>query len=361
MPPVRKFPKNTLEDALRLAQKIQDENAGQPIDRLLLADALGLGSGSSNYRYLLSSARTYGLTEGTEKAKSIELTELGKKATGRAGAERMAALRQSAATPEIFGRFYERYDHARLPSETMLPKLLVNDFGVAEKDAEECAITLITNGKYVDIIRDISGKACVMLDAPEASGDAVADNVVEDADGDAAGDGTGMEPAANEQESGEAAREPAAEEQRGSKPIFVGHGTNTAPMEQVERILNRLRVPFKRAMSEPNLGRPIPGKVKETMESCGSAILIFTRDAKYLDEEGNEVWRPSENVVHELGAASFAYGDRIVIFKEEGVTLASNFSSIGYIEFTEGSLEDKTADLLQELIGFGLLTVTPAG
>jgi Predicted nucleotide-binding protein containing TIR-like domain len=54
------------------------------------------------------------------------------------------------------------------------------------------------------------------------------------------------------------------------------------------------------------------------MLQCGSAILIFTKDERFLGPNGEELWRPSENVVHELGAASFAYGDRIVIFKEKG-------------------------------------------
>jgi predicted nucleotide-binding protein len=110
---------------------------------------------------------------------------------------------------------------------------------------------------------------------------------------------------------------------------------------------------------EANLGRPIPQKVKDTIEECGSAILIFTRDEKLFDEKGNEVWRPSENVVHELGATSFSYGDRIVIFKEKGLHFPTNFQSTGYIEFESGDLTARTADLLKELIEFGLVKVTP--
>jgi hypothetical protein len=34
---------------------------------------------------------------------------------------------------------------------------------------------------------------------------------------------------------------------------------------------------------------------------------------------------------------------------------------IGYIEFEENAIEAKTAELLQELIGFGLVKVTTAG
>ena len=98
---------------------------------------------------------------------------------------------------------------------------------------------------------------------------------------------------------------------------------------------------------EANLGRPIPQKVKDTMLQCGSAILIFTCDEKFQDEQGNVIWRPSENVVHELGAASFAYEDRIVIFKEKGLHFPANFQSLGYIEFEVDSIDAKATDLLR--------------
>jgi predicted nucleotide-binding protein len=94
------------------------------------------------------------------------------------------------------------------------------------------------------------------------------------------------------------------------------------------------------------------------MNECGSAILIFTKDEKFHDPDGNELWRPSENVVYELGAASFAYEDRVVIFKEKGINFPTNFSSVGYIEFEENAIEAKTMDLLKELIGFGLVKLT---
>ena len=64
-------------------------------------------------------------------------------------------------------------------------------------------------------------------------------------------------------------------------------------------------------------------------------------------------------MVHELGATSFAYGDRIVIFKEKGLHFPTNYQSIGYIEFESDDIQARTADLLKELIGFGLVRVTP--
>jgi predicted nucleotide-binding protein len=96
-------------------------------------------------------------------------------------------------------------------------------------------------------------------------------------------------------------------------------------------------------------------------KECSSAILVFTKDQKVYDEEGNEVWHARENVSHELGAASVLYGGRIIIFKEKGLVLPTNFSSIGYIEFETGHLQSKTMDLLKELVAFGLVKISPAG
>jgi hypothetical protein len=44
-------------------------------------------------------------------------------------------------------------------------------------------------------------------------------------------------------------------------------------------------------------------------------------------------------MLHELGATSFAYGDRIVIFKEKGFYFPTNFQSIGYIEFEADDIQ----------------------
>lgn len=110
----------------------------------------------------------------------------------------------------------------------------------------------------------------------------------------------------------------------------------------------------------PNLGRPIPDKVKDVTEECNSAILIFTKDEEFRDADGEVLWRPSENVVYELGAASYAYEDRVVILKEKGITFPTNFSNIGYIEFEENAIEAKAVEILKELIGFKLVTLTPA-
>ncbi|MGB7130588.1 MAG: TIR domain-containing protein, partial [Candidatus Sulfotelmatobacter sp.] len=120
------------------------------------------------------------------------------------------------------------------------------------------------------------------------------------------------------------------------------------------------RLPFKVAEAEANRGRPISQKVAETMHECGAAILIFTADEEFKDKDGNTIHRPSENVIHELGAASVLYGSRIIIFRDSRVQLPTNFRDIGYITFEPNQLAAKVNELFRELIGFGLIRISVA-
>jgi mRNA-degrading endonuclease HigB of HigAB toxin-antitoxin module len=328
------------------------------MNRLLLADALGLSPSSSNYRELLSSSNKYGFTEGNEKSDEIPLTSIGADATqGADKSKRLRALRTAALRSPVFGQFFRDYANKRVPSSEMIPKILRAQYQVPADLADECANLISTNGRYVELIRDIGGSPHVLLDA-ELTQLATSTDEPE-----------GVEPPVDAvpvpDRSADVPLAPlTSQSQRATnspvpKPIFVGHGKNKAPLQQLQRLLTTFQIPHKVVMDEANLGRPIPQKVKETIEECGSAILIFTRDEQFFDASGNEIWRPSENVVHELGATSFAYGDRIVIFKEKGLHFPTNYQSIGYIEFESDDIQARTADLLKELIGFGLVRVTP--
>ena len=140
--------------------------------------------------------------------------------------------------------------------------------------------------------------------------------------------------------------------------IFIAHGKNKKPLEQLKKILEQFRIPYKVAVEEPNLGRPIGEKVREIMHECNCAILIFTADEQLQDKDGNTIWRPSENVVYELGAAGYLYGNRVVILKENSVEFPSNFNDIGYISFGKDQLEAKSMDVLKELIGFQIVKIS---
>lgn len=157
---------------------------------------------------------------------------------------------------------------------------------------------------------------------------------------------------------------PASEEPQTPKSdlgqaIFVAHGKKKEPLEQLKSILTEFKIPHTVAVDEPHLGRPISAKVREIMQNCNCAIFIFTADEEFRTPQGETIWRPSENVVYELGAASYLYGTRIVILKQEEVSFPSDFKDLGYISFREGDLKGQSMEILKELIGLQILKVTP--
>jgi len=348
----RQFPKDALKETLTIAATIQEKNAGKPMKRLLLADAVGIKPSSTNFKYLLSSSYKYGLTEGTEKAESITLTELGQRITKpKSPQEEIKAKQEALLTPELFCKIYTHYKGSKYPAGKFFENALETEFGVHREHVKELESLLEKNGKYARIIRDISGSPHVLMDELSPAEETIdTGEPTEEIDSEKPDDLPSDESGAKEMEEVETKK---------PRPIFIAHGKNIKPLEQLKKILDQFKIPYKVAVDEPHSGRPISQKVRELMTECGSAIFIFSKEKEESDEEGKII--PNLNVVFELGAASVLYGDKIVIFKEEDVEFsASDFSNLGYIVFEENNLKAKAMDLLKELIDMGFVKITPA-
>lgn len=344
--PLREYPANKLEEVLVIPKAIQGQNAGRPFNRLSLAQAIGKKPESSALRALISSCAKYGLTEGNYASKEISLTTRGRTIVApRDTEEYRRALLEAVLEPEVFRSFYNFYDQHRFPEDTFARNKLGQDFGVSHENADECLALIKANGRFVGIVQEISGAPYVSLDVGVST--LISEPTAPEE----------VEPMPEVQR-----KEPAIPQKAEIIPkerqIFLGHGKNTKPREQLEKVLNQFKIPYVVAVDEPNIGRPISQKVADIMKGCSAAILIFTADEEYRNTEGETVWRPSENVTYELGAASVLYGNRIVIFKEEGLDLPTNFRDLGYITFEKDQLAAKGLDLIKELIGFGLVRVT---
>jgi predicted nucleotide-binding protein len=87
--------------------------------------------------------------------------------------------------------------------------------------------------------------------------------------------------------------------------------------------------------------------------------VLLRFSARATDAQNNKILRPSDNVVFELGAGTILYGEKIVIFREEGVSFGSDFTAYGHITFEKDKLDAKAFELMKELTGLGFLQVTP--
>lgn len=344
-------PRHSVDEALRVARALADEYGKKPTRPLDVGKAMKLAPTSGSFKTLTGASIAYGFTEGGYNADKIALTELGRRvvAPTEEGDDALA-MREGFLQPRVIREFLTKYDGSKLPSETIAQNVL-ESMGVAGDHTGRTLKVILQGAEALGLITEINSKAYVNLQGalpPQAHDDEGLGELDEDesieADGDDPSEGSDPPP-----------REPDRKKRR--NVLFVGHGKNKKPLHQLTALLDRLKIPYLVAAAEPNKGRPIPVKVRETMEQCGAAVLIFSADEELFDKDGQAVWKNSENVGHELGAAAVMYDDRIIIFKEESVALASNYESIGYIEFEKDKLDAKVADLLTELVALKILQV----
>lgn len=354
------IPSYSLERARRVPQALADNYASHPTRPIDVASALSMQPSSGGFRGFLGAAIGYGLTDGGPNASEVSLTPLGTRiVTPTEVDDDKLALKDAALKPTVANHFYTRYDGSPLPPKNIAQNVLAT-FGVPADRTSAVYDLLIENARYVGFLKNIKDKEYIDIGGP-LNGTSVASATP--AAGAAAQEDADLHPEDDEDEPDTGAQSippspPADTAPSHKNAIFLGHGGNKRPTEQLVKILNEYGIPHKEAVDEANRARPIPQKVAETMRECGAAILIFTADREYFDKDGESIWRPSENVSHELGAASVLYGERIVVFKEKGIELPSNFSSVGYIEFEKDKLGDKGIELFRELVSMKILSIS---
>jgi predicted nucleotide-binding protein len=350
------MPRTGLKDVVLLTSALRDDFAGADATPIDLAQSVGRSPSSSTWQFLTGAAVAYGLTTGAYNANTISLTTRGQKLTmPTEEGEDKGALLEAALTPEVPKAFYEKYDRNKFPSETIAKNVLAQ-LGVPRERVEEALKIIVDNAKLVGILKEVSGNLYVQLrssgtaNAGSISNPAAEEEPVEEVFNDTEVDDNTS--AAQKQD------EPPIPVSQKPKPIFIAHGKDKKPLEQLKVILDQFKIPYRVDVDEPHAGRPISEKVRSLMNECGSAIVIFTSSGESTDPEKGTV--ANLNVVFELGAASVLYGDKIILFKERDLTLPSDFSDLGHIAFDKESLDAKAFDLIKELISMGW-QFTPAG
>jgi hypothetical protein len=361
----RNYPPLPLAEALKVARAIQDEASGMTVSRLTLASLLDTTPTSSTFRDLVASSRFFSLTEGGINADEFSLTDLGTKATGGDEVAAARALKGAVMTVPPYKLFFETFKGKKVPGAAPLREFLIRDAGVPAERAEECASHINADARTAGLVREVKGGQWIDLEGTPILAGEESDSAGA-ADEEPSQDPGAEEPAAEVPGAGDAPLPPPPEDRGEPKKVFIAHGKNRTPLDQLKKALDQFKVKYAVAVDEPNKGRPVSRKVAELMEGeCSSGIFIFTADEKFLRDISNgeteEVWRPSENVVFELGAASILYENRIVIFKEKGVSFPSDFSDLGYIEFEKDQLVAEIGSLFSELVGLNILEVRAKG
>ena len=348
---VKPYPAYTLEDALGVAQAIQNANAGLPFARALLAGALGTTPKSSAFTQRLNASAAYGLTQGGYNDADISLTSLGETLAAGSHDRRAQALVEAAMTPPIFGGFYEMLDGKRLPESAYAQNLLKRELGVLDSLADECLSILIANGEYAGIIIEQDGVSIVRLDERRPQPAAASPPT----------DASPVKPSrwdhSNERI---AARNPTSTENRAPDDtsheskgrVFVGHIGESDAAQFVASMLEQFGIPVSNPRFGDDAELPMPPEVAGEMRVSHAAVLVFTYHT------GGDEQAIRDKMLFMLGACCALYDDRVVIFHEADAAPLPNLNGLSCVSFRSERIAESGLGLLMELHKAGVVSIS---
>ncbi len=332
------YPKNSLMNALRIAQAIKDQSAGKPYDRLDLAKALSTTPGSSTFRALITASNQYGLTTGSYNAKHIALTPLGTSIVSpKNPQERRNGLKRALFRIDLFKRFFTDYDNNKLPDVQFLVNTLNRTYGIPAEDCKDCYEMIVKNARELGILDEIGGSLYIRLsklsvEVPEAPT---------------------PPPSAEEVEAGEVAtieeptRPPTPPEEEKSI-VFISHSKNETIVDQLKTILEFGRFDCKIAEETETTAIPIPEKVFGLMRQCNCAIINVSADEQEKRDDGTYGVNP--NVLTEIGGAFLLYKRKVILLVDKRVELPSNLQGLYRCEYEGDELAFSTYLKLQKAL-----------
>ena len=350
------FPHHTVNRALDVVTALWKLHTSNPSTILELAAEMNYTPTSKPFQKVISSAYKYGFLKNSwvnNVNKHISISRLGQSIVGPIMGDNPHTSKITAfLTPKIFKDVIDAIKNGPIPPDDVFKNTLLSRYHIPEVSVDACHTIIMKNLVELDLITNVKGEQYIQLDKHPPTTDQPEEGGIEE-------EQMGSQLETTEQSPQSTPEPDTPSIQSKPKQIFVAHGKNRKPLEQLEKILTTFNVNYKVAVNEPNAGMPISEQVAGLMRDSTSGIFIFTADEKITKEDGQVAWRPSQNVIYELGAASVLYREKIVIFKEEHVSFGSDFSALGYISFEKDSLDAKTSNLMVELINLGFMKLTP--
>lgn len=333
------YPKNSLTDALKIAQAIKDHGAGKPYDRLDLAKALDASPASSSFRTLITSSARYGLTTGSYNAKEIALTPLGTTIMYPKDLQEKAdGLKKALFNIDLFKRFFTDYDNNKLPDVEYLENTLNRTYGIPTKDCKDCYKMIVKNAEELKILDDFNGAKWIHLS--KLSKTEVTPTVLQP-------------PSVEEEEvptvTEEVTPSPTPPPPKVEKPIvFISHSENATIVDQLKTILDYGQFDYRIAEETETTAIPIPEKVFGLMGDCNCAIINVSADEEEKKEDGTYGVNP--NVLTEIGGAFLQYNRKVILLVDKRVQLPSNLQGLYRCEYEGDELAFSTYLKLQKTL-----------
>lgn len=330
------FPKHTLEEALRVAQGLEDKNGGQPLPPIETASAIDMSPGSSEFRVILSSSIKYGLTSGSYNSDRITLEEQGRNIVEATSDDsKRNAMVQAALTPSTFKAVYQHFKGKKLPDPTFFENTLAREFEVPREHATRCADIFSKNAEFVGLVRTLpSGKWLSTAPVGQLEDVQEADVVAD------------LERKKEEQMPAPGVTKvPAKPLDVGARPkVFIAHGKSAQVVAQLKEVLTFGHFEPVVAEEYETAAKPVPDKVLDLMRGCAAGIIHVASEDELLDKGGSVHHKLNENVLIEIGASMALYGRKFILLVQKGLHLPSNLSGL-YCCFYEGDKLDYEATM----------------
>lgn len=148
----RPYPRESLQEALRVPTVLKDMNGGKPWASEDVAKALGYSKNNNKFFYLGAASRDYGLTVGGRDSKEVALTELGHQLMyAGTPAEEERLKRQAFLNVPVFKSVLEHYGGSNLPEMQYLSNTLQREFKLHPDIHEEFSELFRKNCEFLKI------------------------------------------------------------------------------------------------------------------------------------------------------------------------------------------------------------------
>ena len=158
------LPRKTLEECLTVAKPVHEVYAGKSASWDEIATTAGIGTKTTNTKYLIWGAQAYDLL--VKDGENLALSETGRKLFApNYPEERQEALLKAITIPTILSKFYSEYNGKLLPDGDFLDNVLENRFGIPRDRVEEAKQIILANAQFAGIITSHpNGKQTIRLD-----------------------------------------------------------------------------------------------------------------------------------------------------------------------------------------------------
>lgn len=327
------IPIYNLEEALKVPKAILENFGGKPTAPFQVAMAIETTQTSSYWRKLSGSAVAYGLTDGGYNSAKIGLTELSLKILSptEEGIDKVSLV-SASLNPSILKQFFEKYNNAKFPKESIAENVLKLEFNVPAEDTGRVLDIIKANGKFTGIIHDTKTGPYVFADQPSESTselNTLESDSVNDAQSTGLGDTIPEELAKKLNLKKDEKQLEIIVPAKNEKPkVFISHGKNKKIVEQLKEILTFGQFDVTVSVEKESTAISVPDKVFSDMRNCDAAVIHIEGEKELLDNEGNIHHIINENVLIEIGAAIALYGRKFILLCENSAKLPSNLQGL---------------------------------